>query len=294
GGLIDEAALYDALQNNAIAGAALDVFADEPAKDNPLFGLDNFIATPHLGASTTEAQVNVAIQVAEQLSDYLLSGAVTNALNMPSLSAEEAPRVKPYLELAEQLGSFAGQITESEIKSVTIEYEGHVGEVNTRPVTAAILSGILSPLMDSVNMINAPILAKDRNIEFSEVKHERESNYQTLITLTIETARQKRSVAGTLSARRQPRIVDINGVEIEAELGPNVLYIANADKPGFIGALGTVLGKHNNNIGTFSLGRKQEGGDALAIVTVDSGITKQLLAEITALENVLSVKALAF
>lgn len=294
GGLIDEDALYDALTNNKIAGAALDVFAEEPAKENKLFGLDNFIATPHLGASTTEAQVNVAIQVAEQLSDYLLNGAVTNALNMPSLSAEEAPRVKPYLELAEQLGSFAGQITESAIKSITIEYEGHVGEVNTRPVTAAILSGILSPLMDSVNMINAPLLAKDRDIGVSEVKHERDSNYQTLITLTIETARQKRSVAGTLSARRQPRIVDINGVEIEAELGPNVLYIANADKPGFIGALGTVLGKHNNNIGTFSLGRKTAGEHALAIVTVDSAITPELLAETNALENVLSVKALSF
>lgn len=294
GGLIDEDALYDALKNNKIAGAALDVFAQEPAKENKLFGLDNFIATPHLGASTTEAQVNVAIQVAEQLSDYLLNGAVTNALNMPSLSAEEAPRVKPYLELAEQLGSFAGQITESTIKSITIEYEGHVGEVNTRPVTAAILSGILSPSMDSVNMINAPLIAKDRDIGVSEVKHERDSNYQTLITLTLETARQKRSVAGTLSARRQPRIVDINGVEIEAELGPNVLYIANADKPGFIGALGTVLGSHNNNIGTFSLGRKTAGEHALAIVTVDSAVTPELLADINALENVLSVKALSF
>jgi D-3-phosphoglycerate dehydrogenase len=294
GGLVDEAALLDALQNGKIAGAALDVFAEEPAKDNPLFGQDNFIATPHLGASTTEAQVNVAIQVAEQLSDYLLNGAVTNALNMPSLSAEEAPRVKPYLDLAEKLGSFAGQITESAIKSVTIEYEGHVGQVNTRPITAAILSGLLSPLMDSVNMINAPLLAKDRDIEVSEVKHERDSNYQTLITLTIETARQRRSVAGTLSARRQPRIVDINGVEIEAELGPNVLYIANADKPGFIGALGTVLGSNNNNIATFSLGRKTAGDDALAIVVVDSEIDDTLLGEINALENVLSVKALSF
>lgn len=294
GGLIDEAALLEALTNNKISGAALDVFAEEPAKDNPLFGLDNFIATPHLGASTTEAQVNVAIQVAEQLSDYLLNGAVTNALNMPSLSAEEAPRVKPYLDLAEKLGSFAGQITESAIKSVTIEYEGHVGEVNTRPITAAILSGLLSPLMDSVNMINAPLLAKDRSIEISEVKHERDSNYQTLITLTVETARQRRSIAGTLSARRQPRIVDINGVEIEAELGPNVLYIANADKPGFIGALGTVLGSNNNNIATFSLGRKTAGDDALAIVVVDSEINDTLLKEINALENVLSVKALSF
>jgi len=294
GGLIDEDALFDALQNNKIAGAALDVFAEEPAKDNALFGLDNFIATPHLGASTTEAQVNVAIQVAEQLSDYLLNGAVTNALNMPSLSAEEAPRVKPYLELAEQLGSFAGQITESAIKSVTIEYEGHVGEVNTKPITAAILSGVLSPLMDSVNMINAPLLAKDRNIEISEVKHDRESNYQTLITLTLETDRQRRSVAGTLSARRQPRIVDISGVEIEAELGPNVLYIANADKPGFIGALGTLLGQHGLNIGTFSLGRQKAGGNALAIVTVDSDVSKDLLDGIMSLENVISVKGLTF
>ncbi|MEO0411953.1 MAG: phosphoglycerate dehydrogenase [Pseudomonadota bacterium] len=294
GGLVDEAALADALNNKKIAGAALDVFAEEPAKENALFGLDNFIATPHLGASTTEAQVNVAIQVAEQLSDFLLSGAVVNALNMPSLSAEEAPRVKPYLELAEQLGSFAGQITENAIEAVTIEYEGLVCEVDTKPITSAILAGLLSPLMDSVNMINAPLLLKDRDIELSEVKHERDSSYQTLITLTVATPNGTRSVAGTLSARNQPRIVDINGVEIEAELGPNVLYIINADKPGFIGSLGTLLGKEGMNIATFALGRKTPGEDALAIVTVDSAITGDFLAEVGALENVLKVKALSF
>ncbi|MEM1021261.1 MAG: phosphoglycerate dehydrogenase [Pseudomonadota bacterium] len=294
GGLVDEDALYAALKENRIAGAALDVFAEEPAKASPLFGLDNFIATPHLGASTTEAQVNVAIQVAEQLSDYLLNGAVTNALNMPSLSAEEAPRVKPYLELAEQLGSFAGQITENAIQKVIIEYDGQVRDVNSSPITAALLTGLMRPLMDSVNMINAPLLAKERDIEVSEVKHERDSNYQTLITLTVETLKGKRSVAGTLSARSQPRLVDINGVEIEAELGPNVLYIINADKPGFIGSLGTLIGAHDMNIATFSLGRKTPGEDALAVVTVDSGIKKALLDEIADLEHVLKVKALTF
>ncbi|MEM7569599.1 MAG: phosphoglycerate dehydrogenase [Pseudomonadota bacterium] len=294
GGLVDEDALAAALKEGRIAGAALDVFAEEPAKENQLFGLDNFIATPHLGASTTEAQVNVAIQVAEQLSDYLLNGAVTNALNMPSLSAEEAPRVKPYLELADQLGSFAGQITENAIQAVTIEYEGQVCDVNTKPISAAILAGLLRPLTASVNMINAPILAKDRDIALSEVKHDRDSTYQTLITLTVETSRGKRSVAGTLSARNQPRLVDVNGVEIEAELGPNVLYIINADKPGFIGSLGTLLGEEGMNIATFSLGRKTPGEDALAIVTVDSDISAEFLASVAALENVLKVKALSF
>lgn len=294
GGLIDEAALKDALESGHVAGAALDVFSVEPAKENPLFGLPNLIATPHLGASTTEAQENVAIQVAEQISDYLLNGAVTNALNMPSLSAEEAPRVRPYLALAEQLGSFAGQITESAIEEVIIEYDGAVTELNTRPITAAVLAGLLRPLLDSVNMINAPLIAKDRDIDIAEVKHERESDYHTLIRLTVKTQRQTRSVAGTLFANAAPRIVDVHGVRIEAELGHNVLYITNDDKPGFIGSLGSVLGAADVNIATFNLGRDAAGGHALALLAIDSDIPAGLLADINKIPHVLQAKALRF
>lgn len=294
GGLIDEEALKQGLESGHVAGAALDVFAVEPAKESPLFGLPNLIATPHLGASTTEAQENVAIQVAEQISDYLLNGAVTNALNMPSLSAEDAPKVKPYLSLAEQLGSFAGQITESALDEVIIEYDGHVTELNTKPITAAVLTGLLRPLLDSVNMINAPIIAKERDIDIAEVKHERESDYHTLIRLTVKTERQTRTVAGTLFANASPRIVDVHGVLIEAELAKSVLYIRNDDKPGFIGELGSALGSAGVNIATFNLGRNTQGGEALALISIDGDIPAALLDDVTNIPHVLQAKALTF
>ncbi|MGD8325838.1 MAG: phosphoglycerate dehydrogenase, partial [Sphingomonadales bacterium] len=294
GGLIDEEALKEGLESGHVAGAALDVFAVEPAKESPLFGLPNLIATPHLGASTTEAQENVAVQVAEQISDYLLNGAVINALNMPSLSAEDAPKVKPYLTLAEQLGSFAGQITESALDEVIIEYDGHVTELNTKPITAAVLTGLLRPLLDSVNMINAPIIAKERDIDIAEVKHDRESDYHTLIRLTVKTERQTRTVAGTLFANASPRIVDVHGVRIEAELAQSVLYIRNDDKPGFIGELGSALGSAGVNIATFNLGRNTQGGEALALISIDGDIPAALLENVTKIPHVLQAKALTF
>ncbi|RME66633.1 MAG: phosphoglycerate dehydrogenase [Alphaproteobacteria bacterium] len=294
GGLIDEAALKAALESGHVAGAALDVFAEEPARQNPLFGTRGLVATPHLGAATEEAQVNVAIQVAEQLSDYLLTGAVVNALNMPSLSAEDAPKVRPYLRLAELLGSFAGQITQSAVKCVRIEYDGAVTELNTRPITAAALTGLLRPLLDSVNMVNAPFIAKERDIDVAEVKHERESDYHTLVRLTVETEHQTRSVAGTLFANAAPRLVDIHGIRVEAELGKHVLYVTNEDKPGFIGDLGTLLGEAGINIATFNLGREQEGATALALMNVDSAVPPAVLKEVAKLPHVRQVKALSF
>jgi D-3-phosphoglycerate dehydrogenase len=294
GGLIVEEDLKVGLESGQIAAAGLDVFAVEPAKENILFGMDNVVATPHLGASTTEAQEKVALQVAEQMADYLISGAVTNALNMPSVTAEEAPRLKPYLLLAEQLGSFAGQVTESALESVTIEYEGHAAELNTRPLTATVIQGLLSPLMESVNMVNAPVIAKERDIHVSEVKHERASAYQTLIKLTVETEKQTRSIAGTLFAGTHPHIVEIKDIPIDAELGPNMLFITNRDKPGFIGSLGTILGDAKINIATFHLGRTTAGGDAIALVEVDGTPGESVMDDICKIEQVVQVKALTF
>lgn len=294
GGLIDEAALKLALDEGKIAGAALDVFEVEPATENPLFGHERIICTPHLGASTSEAQVNVALQVAEQMSDYLLTGGVTNALNMPSLSAEEAPKLKPYMTLAKQIGGFAGQITETGLRRVVIEYEGHVATLNTSPLTAVVLEGLLSPLMSSVNMVNAPIIAKKRNIQITEVKHDREGDYHTLIRLTVESERGPRTVSGTLFANQQPRIVEVDGVYLEAELAPHMLYVVNDDKPGFIGALGTLIGHNGVNVATFALGRRKLGEEAVALVAVDEPVKDIVLDQVAALAHVRQAKKLAF
>lgn len=294
GGLVVEEDLKKGLESGKVAGAGLDVFQAEPAKENILFGMEGVVATPHLGASTTEAQENVAVQVAEQIADYLLTGAVTNALNMASVSAEDAPKLKPYMELGRQLGSFAGQVTQTGLKSVTIEYEGHATEINTKPVTAALLQGLLSPLMESVNMVNAPLVAKERDIHVSEVKHDRDSAYQTLITLTVETESQKRSVAGTLFAGQMPRIVDIKGIPMDAALAPNMLYLTNQDKPGFIGGLGTILGDAGVNIASFHLGRSVEGGDAIALIEVDQAPDEATLDKVRSLPQVNQAMPLSF
>ncbi|MFM2044220.1 MAG: D-3-phosphoglycerate dehydrogenase [Pseudomonadota bacterium] len=294
GGLIVEEALKAAIDAGHVAGAALDVFAEEPAKAHPLFGNEKVIATPHLGASTTEAQENVALQVAEQMSDYLMSGAVTNALNMPSVSAEDAPRLRPYMKLAEQLGGFAGQITETGLKAVTVEFEGQVAELNTRPLTAVVLMGLLSPLMESVNMVNAPVIAKERDIKIAETKRHEAGDYQTLIRVIVTTERQTRTIAGTLFGGNKPRLVEIEEVPIEAEVTPNMLFIRNEDKPGFIGKLGTTLGDAGVNIATFHLGRTAPGATAIALVCVDQPVTEELQSRIAALPGVVRAKGLAF
>ncbi|MEQ8708029.1 MAG: phosphoglycerate dehydrogenase [Rhodospirillales bacterium] len=293
GGLVDEAALKAALESGHVAGAAFDVFVEEPAKENALFGLHNFIATPHLGAATTEAQENVALQVAEQMSDYLLTGAVTNALNMPSVTAEEAPRLKPYMKLAELLGSFAGQLTESALRNVQIEYAGHVAELNTKPLTSLALQGLLAPLMSSVNMVNAPIIAKERDIAVSETRTLQAPDYQTLIRITVTTEKQTRSVAGTLLGA-SPRIVEIKDIDIEAHLAPSMLYITNHDKPGLIGELGKVLGDNGVNIATFHLGRVEVGSNAIALLEIDGIISEDVLKKVRAIKHVVQAKPLKF
>ena len=294
GGLVDEQALADLITEGHIAGAALDVFSTEPARESPLFALDKVIVTPHLGASTAEAQEKVALQVAEQMSDYLVSGAIVNALNMPSVSAEEAPRLKPYMRLAEQLGSFAGQLTETGLRSVTISYCGHVAGLNTRPLTQIILKGLLAPLMASVNMVNAPAVARSRSIGVTTSECSDVEAYQTLIEVTVETERGSRDLRGTLVHGEHPRIVRMRGIDIEASLGEHMLYVRNNDRPGFVGGLGRVLGDAGINIATFHLGRKEEGGEAIALVEVDSDVPEDVRGKILDLPNVLQVKHLSF
>jgi D-3-phosphoglycerate dehydrogenase / 2-oxoglutarate reductase len=293
GGLVNEADLKLALESGQVAGAALDVFEEEPAKANPLFGMANVVCTPHLGASTNEAQENVAVQVAEQMADYLTTGAVTNALNIPSMSAEDAAKLKPYLQLVDQLGSFAGQLTENGLKRVEIEYDGKASMLNTKPLTAVALKGLLTPLVAGANMVNAPVIAKERGVEVSTVSHERAGDYQTLIRITVTTEKRTRTVAGTLFGDK-PRVVEVNGIKLEAGLGTKTLYVNNDDKPGFIGSLGSVLGKAKVNIANFHLGRNEEGSEAIALVEVDQDVSAEVLAEIAALPSVKQVKLLNF
>ena len=294
GGLIVEQDLKAALDSGHIAGAALDVFPVEPAKENVLFGHPHVVATPHLGAATTEAQENVALQIAEQMSDFLMTGAVTNALNMPSLTAEEATRLKPYMKLADQLGSFAGQLTESTLKAVAVEYEGHVAGLNVKPLTAVVLTGLLSPLLDTVNMVNAPVICRERDIKVSETRSSAEGDFHTLIRVTVTTERRTRSVAGTLFGGNKPRIVMIEGVPMEAELGANMLFVRNKDKPGFIGNLGRTLGEAGINIATFHLGRTAPGEDAICLVQVDQTLDELVLGQLCTLPNVVQAKLLRF
>lgn len=294
GGLIDEAALKAALDSGHVAGAALDVFQTEPAKESPLFGTPNFICTPHLGASTTEAQVNVALQVAEQMAEYLVTGGVTNALNVPSLSAEEAPKLKPYMALAEQLGSLVGQLTTGSIPRISIHAEGAAAELNIKPIVAAVLCGFLRVQSATVNMVNAPFLAKERGIEVREVRTEKEGDYHTLIRVSVKTDAGERSVAGTLFSNREPRLVELFGIKVEAELAGPMMYIVNEDAPGFIGRIGTLLGEAGTNIGTFNLGRREAGGEAVLLLSLDSKLPAEVLEQAKSLPGVKRAMALAF
>ena len=293
GGLVDEAALRAGLDSGHIGGAAFDVFVAEPAKENVLFGAPNFIATPHLGASTNEAQENVALQVAEQMSDYLLTGAVTNALNSPSVSADEAPKLKPFVALAASLGAFAGQMVDFGVKAIDIAYEGEISALNVKPLTAAALAGVLRPMLAEVNMVSAPAVAKERGIVVSESRQDQSPVFDSLMRITVTTELGKRAFAGTLVGGA-PRVVEVKGMELDAPFLPAMLYVNNQDKPGFIGALGALLGDSGVNIATFNLGRRSAGDDAIALVGVDQAPDEALLAKVQALPHVKEARALVF
>jgi D-3-phosphoglycerate dehydrogenase len=294
GGLVDEAALRAALDSGHVAGAAFDVFVEEPATGNVLFGHPSVICTPHLGAATTEAQENVALQVAEQMSDYLLRGAISNAVNFPSITAEEAPKLKPFIALAEKLGSFAGQLTESGITKVQFTYEGEVAQMNTRALTSAAIAGLLRPMLADANVVSAPTIAKDRGIVVEEITREGECDYESLITVTVTTADQTRHVSGTVFADGRPRIVNIKGIRMDAEFGPSMIYITNLDKPGFIGRFSSTLGEAGINIATFHVGRETPGGNAVALIEVDGEVPPEVLKQVQALPQVQSARPLRF
>jgi len=293
GGLVDEVALRAALESGHVAAAGFDVFALEPAKENVLFGAPNLVATPHLGASTKEAQENVALQVAEQMSDYLLTGAVANALNMPSISAEEAPRLKPFMALVDKLGAFAGQIADDGLEAIEIEYEGDVAHLNTQPLTAILLAELIRPLLPDVNRVSAPSVLKQRGTPFAESRREASPVYGSLIRVKVRTGGRWRTIAGAVNAGT-PKIVEVKGMALEADFHPVMLFINNSDKPGFIGALGTMLGQANINIATFHLGRRAAGEDAIAIVGVDQVIPEETRKQLLALPHVRYVKVLQF
>ncbi len=296
GGLVDEAAVAEALTDGRLAGAAFDVFETEPAHENPLFGMPNVVVTPHLGAATTEAQENVALQVAEQMSDYLNHGAISNAINAPSITAEEAPLLQPWVRVADSLGAFAGQLTESAIKELEIEYVGRVGELNLKPLTATVTAALLRPLMGEggVNMVSAPIVARERGMQITETRKDAQGAYGSYIRLIVTTETQTRSVAATVFSDNKPRFIQIKGINMEAEPAPHMIYTVNDDAPGFIGAVGTKFGDLGVNIATFALGRSEKGGEAIALWGTDEPIGPNSLAEIASLPQVRQAKALVF
>jgi D-3-phosphoglycerate dehydrogenase len=294
GGLVDEAALRAALDSGHVAGAAFDVFIEEPATANPLFGHPNVVATPHLGASTNEAQENVALQVAEQMSDYLMRGAISNAVNFPSITAEEAPRLKPFIALAENLGSFAGQLTDAPIRKVAIVYEGGVANLKIKALTSAAVAGLLRPSLSDINVVSAPSIAAQRGVVIEEITRAAQGDYESFITLTVTTAEQERSIGGTVFHDGKPRILSIKGIKVDAEFTPSMIYVTNVDRPGFIGRFASLLGEAGVNIATFALGRDQEGGSAIALVAVDGPAPDGALAKVGQIPGVKQAKALRF
>jgi D-3-phosphoglycerate dehydrogenase len=294
GGLIDEAALLDALNSGHVAGAALDVFETEPANENPLFNHPNVVCTPHLGAATTEAQENVALQVAEQMSDYLLTGAVQNALNMPNVTAEEAAVMGPWIKLASHLGSFIGQMTDEPIKAINILYDGTVAEMNLAALNQAVIAGVLKTQNPDVNLVSAPVVAKEKGIQISTTRQEKTGVFDAYIKVTMVTDTRERSVAGTCFSDGKPRFIQIKGINIDAEIGQHMLYTTNEDVPGIIGLLGMTMGKNNVNIANFTLGRSGVGKDAIAILYLDQPIDPKVIETLEGTGMFQQVKALQF
>ena len=282
GGLVVEADLAEAIRQGKVAGAAFDVFEVEPAEASPLFGLANVICTPHLGASTTEAQENVALQVAEQMSEYLVKGAVSNALNMPSITAEEAPKLIPFVKLAHHLGAFVGQVTDEPIKKVEIIYDGAVAKMNTKALTSAAIAGLIRNQVADVNMVSAPIMAKERGIQISETVQDKSGVFDSYVKLRMISEKKERSVAGTVFSDGKPRFIQIKDINLDADIGRYMVYTTNEDVPGIIGTLGTVFGKAGVNIANFQLGRNAPGGDAIALLYLDQPAPPEVISVLLA------------
>ncbi len=294
GGLVDEAAVAELLTSGHIAGAAFDVFAEEPATENPLFGLPGVVCTPHLGAATTEAQENVALQVAEQMSDYLLTGAVSNALNMPSVTAEEAKVMGPWIKLSDHLGNFIGQMTDEPIKAINILYDGVVSEMNLDALTCAAVAGIMKSVNPEVNMVSAPVIAKERGIQISTTQQDKSGAFEGYIKLTVVTDQRERSIGGTVFSDEKPRFIQIKGINIDAEIGRHMLYTTNEDVPGIIGTLGQTMGENGVNIANFTLGREASAGEAIALLYVDAPVPAEVIAKLDETGLFQQVRALKF
>ena len=294
GGLVDEVALAAALTSGHVAGAAFDVFAEEPATASPLFNLPNVVVTPHLGAATTEAQENVALQVAGQMADYLLTGAVQNALNMPSVTAEEAAVMGPWVRLAGHLGAFVGQMTDEPIKAINVLFDGTVGDMNLAALNCATIAGIMQATNPAVNMVSAPVLARERGIQISTTRQEKTGAFDAYIKLTVVTDTRERSVAGTCFSDGKPRFIQIKGINIDAEVGRHMLYTTNNDVPGIIGTLGMTMGQNGVNIANFTLGRSGVGKDAIAILYLDQRLDQKVVDALEATGLFQQVKPLEF
>lgn len=291
GGIVNEADLFEALKSGKVAAAAFDVFEKEPPENHPLLTLDNFIATPHLGASTLEAQENVATAVAEQIVDYLIAGTVRNAVNVPSVPADQLPSLSPYINLAERMGLFTSQVLEGGITQVTVEYSGEVSNLKLEPVTLAALKGLLTPMIqENVNYVNAPLIAKDRGIEVKVSKSDDTTEYTSLVTLRVKAGGKDSSVAGTLNSKKEPRIVQVDDFPMETVPEGDMLVLMNNDKPGVIGGIGTLMGQNGINIARMQFGREKQGGRAMSVVSVDSVIPDKVMDAVRKLPNVLSVK----
>ena len=294
GGLVDEAALAELLKSGHVAGAAFDVFSVEPATENPLFGLPNVVCTPHLGAATTEAQENVALQVAEQMSNYLLTGAVENALNMPSVTAEEAKVMGPWIKLAGHLGSFIGQLTDEPIKAINILYDGVASTMNLEALNCAGVAGIMKAVNPDVNMVSAPVIAKERGIKLSTTSQDKSGAFEGYIKVTVVTDKRERSIGGTVFSDGKPRFIQIKGINIDAEVGNHMLYTTNRDEPNIIGTLGLTMGENGVNIANFTLGRNHPGGDAIALLYVDAPVPENVLDKLRATGLFQQVQPLEF
>ena len=292
GGIINEADLYEALKSKRVVAAAFDVFEEEPVKpDHPLLTLDNFICTPHIGASTGEAQENVAIGIAEQIVDYFTKGLARGAVNIPSVPPELLPRLQPYLTLAEKLGRLQAQVYEGGLERVTVEYNGDVAGLTVAPLTIAVLKGLFTPILeDAVNFVNAPVIAKERGIEVKEVKSSDAGDFTSVIRVRVEAGKKGHGVAGTLFNRKDPRVIEIDSFQVEVIPEGHMILILNVDRPGVIGAVGQVLGEHNINIARMQCSREERGGHALLIIGLDAPLPAGVLDTLGRGNNILSVK----